>query len=114
MLQKDKERLEKQIRQEIEDLKEKIVSYKEGSKPVALDSAIGRVTRMDAINSKNMSEASLHKAENTLLQLERALDKIGDPDFGLCIECGEEIPFKRLIIMPGSVLCVACASVQQR
>ncbi len=114
MFQEDKERLEKHIRKEIEDLKNKIIFYKEGAKPVALDSAIGRVTRMDAINCKNMSEASLRKAENTLLQLERALDKIGDSDFGLCVKCGEEISFKRLMIMPGSVLCVVCALVQNR
>jgi len=114
MLQENKERLESYIRQEIEDLKEKIVSYKEGAKPVALDSAIGRVTRMDAISSKSISEESLRKAEIVLLQLERALDKIDDPDFGLCMECGEEIPFKRLMIMPGSVLCVACATVRSR
>ena len=110
MLQVDREKLEKYIRQEIEDLKNKIVSYKEGAKPVALDSAIGRVTRMDAINSKSISEESLRKAEIALLKIERALDKIDDPDFGLCMECGEEILFKRLMIMPGSVLCVECAS----
>ena len=114
MLQEDKDKLEQHIRQEIEDLKEKIVSYKEGAKPVALDSAIGRVTRMDAINSKSISEESLRKAEIALFKLERALDKIDGSDFGLCMECGEEIPFKRLMIMPGSVLCVACVAVRSR
>ena len=109
MLNDDKEKLEQYIREEIEALKKNIISYKEGAKPVALDSAIGRVTRMDAINSKSISEESLRKAEIALLKLERALDKIDDPDFGLCMECGEEIPIKRLMIMPGSVLCVECA-----
>ncbi len=105
----DKEKLKKHIIAEIEALKEKIVSYKEGAKPVELDSAIGRVTRMDAINSKSISEESLRKAEISRLKLERALQNIDDPDFGLCVECGELIPFKRLMIMPGSVLCVECA-----
>ena len=114
MLQKEKDKLEQYIRAEIEALKRNIISYKEGAKPVALDSAIGRVTRMDAINSKNISEESLCKAEIALFKLERALDKIDDPDFGLCMECGEEIPIKRLMIMPGSVLCVECAVVRSR
>jgi DnaK suppressor protein len=109
MLQKEKDKLEQYIRAEIEALKRNIISYKEGAKPVALDSAIGRVTRMDAINSKSISEESLCKAEIALLKLECALDKINDSDFGLCLECGEEIPFKRLMIMPGSFLCVVCA-----
>ncbi|MBW1833433.1 MAG: TraR/DksA C4-type zinc finger protein [Deltaproteobacteria bacterium] len=34
---------------------------------------------------------------------------IDDPDFGLCCECEEPIPFARLMIMPESDLCVKCA-----
>jgi len=109
MLKEDKEKLKQHIIAEIKAVKIKIVSYKEGAKPVSLDSPIGRITRMDAINSKSISEESLRKAELTLQKLERALQNIDDPDFGLCVECGEEIPFKRLMIMPGSVLCVECA-----
>jgi len=42
-------------------------------------------------------------------KLERALTMIDDPDFGLCCECEEPIPFARLMIMPESDLCVKCA-----
>jgi DnaK suppressor protein len=41
--------------------------------------------------------------------MERALTMIDDPDFGLCCECEEPIPFARLMIMPESDLCVKCA-----
>jgi DnaK suppressor protein len=41
--------------------------------------------------------------------MERALTMIDDPDFGLCHECEEPIPFARLMIMPESDLCVKCA-----
>ncbi len=109
MTEAEKEKLEKHIREEIETLKQDIVSYKAVSKPVSPDNAIGRLTRMEAINSKSINEASLRQAESTLAGLERALKMIDDPDFGLCTQCGEPIPFKRLMIMPGSLRCVACA-----
>jgi DnaK suppressor protein len=33
----------------------------------------------------------------------------GDPDsFGLCVDCGDEIPPKRLALMPYVELCVEC------
>jgi len=109
MLQGEKEKLESHIRQEIEALKKDIASYKQAARPVPPDNSIGRLTRMEAINSKSVSEASLRQAKNNLLKMERALKVIDDPDFGLCMECGDPIPFKRLMVLPGSVLCVACA-----
>ena len=102
-------KLKNYIEVKIEDLKKQIKSYKDLTQPISPDNAIGRLTRMEAINSKSISEASLRQAKNTLLKMERALKLIDDPDFGLCMECGDPIPFKRLMVMPGSVLCVACA-----
>jgi len=110
MMQEDqREAFEKHLREQIEILKEDIISYKELTKPVAPDSAIGRLTRMEAINSKSINEEALRKARATLSKLERALKLIDDPDFGLCRACEEPIPFKRLMIMPESELCVQCA-----
>ncbi|MFC1591544.1 TraR/DksA family transcriptional regulator [Thermodesulfobacteriota bacterium] len=109
MVPEDREKLRKNIRQELEALKIDMVALKKGARPVAPDNAIGRLTRMEAINSKSISEASLRNAETKRAQLERALGVIDDPDFGLCAECGEPIPVKRLMIMPEAVLCVGCA-----
>jgi len=52
----------------------------------------------------------LRRSLQALKNLERALNNIDDPDFGLCENCDEEIPFARLMIMPETVLCVLCAS----
>jgi len=40
----------------------------------------------------------------------RALQRVRDDDFGLCIDCGGEIPFDRLKIEPPALRCVACES----
>ena len=113
MVQEDKERLRKHIRQELEALKKDIAALKKSSEPVSPDNAIGRITRMEAINSKSISEASLRNAEIKRAKLKRALDMVDDADFGLCAECGESIPFKRLMIMPEAILCVGCAGRRQ-
>lgn len=42
-------------------------------------------------------------------QLERALAKLAEGTYGVCDECGGEIPAGRLGIRPESTLCVACA-----
>lgn len=109
MNESEKKKLEKCIREKIESVKTDILSYTELAKPVSPDSAIGRLTRMEAINSKSINEASLNNAKHTLSRLEKALKLLDDPDFGYCYECEEIIPFARLMILPESVYCVKCA-----
>ena len=100
MEQENKEKLRKHILQEMDLLKNNIIALKKSSKPVAPENAIGRITRMEAINSKSIVEASLHNAEIKLVKLKRSLDMIENPEFGLCTGCGEPIPVKRLMIIP--------------
>jgi len=104
-----REKLKLHVRDKIEGLKEDIAAYKLRTLPVSPDNAIGRISRMEAINDKSIYDAALNKALQTLPKLERLLTMIDDPEFGLCRECEEPIPFGRLMIMPESDLCVHCA-----
>ena len=110
MKAEEKEKLKKHIAEKMKMLKEDIQSYGELVKPVSPDNSIGRLTRMDAINSKNVNEEALRRAKETLHGLERAVREMDDQDFGICESCEEEIPFARLMVMPETVLCVSCAS----
>lgn len=97
------------VKQEIDKTKKLIKTYKELNKPVAPDVAIGRISRMDAINNKSITEASLKQAEDKLKNLEQVLTKIGTRDFGICLKCHKPIPIGRIMIRPESQLCVNCA-----
>lgn len=105
-----KKYFKKKIISEIKTLEAKIKELKELTKPIAPENAIGRVSRMDAINNKSVNEAALRTAEGKLCKLQLALQKVDDKDFGICIRCRQEIPEGRLMIMPESVKCVRCAN----
>jgi len=109
MEEKEKIKLKGRLVEKIETIKTDIAAYKLLTQPIAPDNAIGRLTRMEAINSKSVNEAALRKAEETLSMLERAQAKIDLPDFGLCQECDEPIPAARLLVLPETTLCVHCA-----
>lgn len=79
------------------------------TKPIAPENAIGRLTRMDAINNKSVNEATLRRNRMKLKRLETALNKINSPDFGDCKRCKRAIQPKRLMLMPESTLCIRCA-----
>ena len=109
MNKEDKQDIKKRILEELKKTEELILDYKESTKPISPENAIGRVSRMDAINNKSVVEAALRKAEEKLNKLKLVLDKVNDAEFGLCMRCGNPIPIGRILLMPQSRNCVRCA-----
>lgn len=105
----EKEALKKELLQKKEELEELIIGLKEETRPQGLDSAIGRVSRMDYINNKAVREQGLRKAEQDLKAIKRWLDLYDDESFGRCMRCKNPINPKRLLFLPSSTLCIHCA-----
>ena len=110
MNEPDKEAIRIKIRETIAQLSTKIETLKELTKPIAPENAIGRISRMDAINNKSVNEAALRQSEAKLTRLTLAITRINDADFGLCARCAQAIPIGRLMLLPESRMCVHCAS----
>ncbi|RLD84592.1 MAG: TraR/DksA family transcriptional regulator [Bacteroidetes bacterium] len=107
---KQLEEVKNKIAEEIQKTEKSVTTFKEMTKPIAPDCAIGRISRMDAINNKSVAEAALREAEEKLSKLKYVLTKIDDEGFGLCVKCGKPIPIGRVLLMPQSRHCVHCAS----
>lgn len=105
----EKQVLRKKIEDELKKLFVEIEELKENVKPIAPENAIGRVSRMDAINNRSVNEEALRKAKIRYQALEQALASIGDENFGQCARCGDPIPMGRLLLRPQSRSCVKCA-----
>lgn len=102
--------IKEKIIAEIDKTEKSIIEYKEITKPIAPENAIGRISRMDAINNKSVVEAALRQAEEKLEKLKYMLSQIGEKDFGLCTKCKKPIPIGRILLMPQSRHCVNCAN----
>jgi len=102
--------IKEKIITEIDKTEKSIKEYKEITKPIAPENAIGRVSRMDAINNKSVAEAALRQAEEKLNKLKYVLANIDEDDFGLCAKCKKPIPLGRILLMPQSRHCVNCAN----
>ena len=77
---------------------------------IAPDNAIGRLTRMEAIQAQHITAAGQRQLKTRLQQIRRALEQIEQGNYGPCVRCGDPIPRGRLEIMPETRLCVSCAS----
>lgn len=58
--------------------------------------------------------AALERDVVELRDVERALDRLHTPEFGVCADCGADIPYARLHAQPSAARCVACQNAAER
>ncbi len=84
---------------------------RDSTKAVALDqSSIGRLSRMDAMQSQAMALETKRRREIELTRIDAALERIDEEEYGYCASCEEEINKRRLAVDPANPFCVECAS----
>jgi len=92
------------------ELAEHLESSAGGAAPVDLDEPIGRVSRIDAIQQQSMVRSNRESMRRRLQQVEAALRRFGEDEYGLCAGCGEHVGFPRLEVQPETPLCIGCQS----
>jgi DnaK suppressor protein len=53
-------------------------------------------------------------ARAAIAQIDRALDKLENGDYGVCDKCGKPIGDERLKIAPFATLCIECKRLEER
>ena len=101
------------FRKRLEDLEQEIRedmnANPEDSGVVELDSSIGRLSRMDALQNQQMALELKRRQENQLLRIENAFKRLAKGQYGLCGKCKKPIEKNRLEVFPYTVTCVRCA-----
>lgn len=94
---------------------EEIQRCEESCKPVQLDQqSVGRISRIDAIQSQQMALSHKIRLNDKLSAIKQAIVSIhNDPEYGVCQECGDEIPSNRLAVAPNVKLCIQCIDLQE-
>ena len=62
----------------------------------------------------DLSAESVHRQINELRDIEQALRRIREGEYGECVECGAEIGFQRLLACPTATRCIACQTRQEK
>ncbi len=98
-----------------EELQHLVDLSAEARRTVELDqSRVGRLSRMDALQSQAMSVETNRRRKVELQQIEAALGRIEDGDYGTCLGCGEAIAPRRLALNPTAPVCIDCAQSSGR
>lgn len=70
---------------------------------------VGRLSRMDALQSQAMSVEAKRRREQELRRISAALQRLEDGAYGDCDNCGEPVARQRLEVDPAATLCIGCA-----
>lgn len=114
MTEEEKNELGKKIGTLIEEVRANIAYLTDESKPIPPSVALGRLTRMEAINEKGVNEAMLASERIRLTRLENAMERLTSGNYGLCVRCKKEIPIQRLKAVPEALICVPCADKKKK
>lgn len=109
MTPEEKKALRDSILARIKEIQASLASLEETAKPVEPDVAIGRLTRMDAMQQQKMQEENFKIAKSNILKLQDGLEKLEGDTFGQCHYCKQTIGFERLKALPESYMCIQCA-----
>lgn len=119
--------LSKRLRDMRNEIIDTLQSISDAAQPVELDqNKVGRLSRMDAMQSQKMAQASEHRQRENLRLIEYALKRIEQYDvaeavtdsdlseYGRCLECDEWIAIGRLQADPMTQFCITCAADLER
>jgi DnaK suppressor protein len=103
------DRLRRQLEARAAELREAISAGEGADAPIAPDSSLGRLTRVDALQAQQMAQALIQRNREELARVTRALQRMASGDYGVCPRCGEDIADARLAAVPDALLCRDCA-----
>ena len=90
-----------------DELREMLDNADENTAPVELDQTQqGRLSRMDAMQQQAMADETQRRRHVRLAQIDAALVRLDDGEYGYCVTCGEKINADRLALDPAIALCL--------
>ena len=106
-----------QLKSELLIKKQNLTSLQSQNKKIDLDqddSLKDGIDRADVEESWFTKERMSQHWKLELIQIEFALQKMETTSFGICEECEDEIPVKRLRVRPDATLCLNCQETMEK
>ncbi|HTT22353.1 MAG TPA: TraR/DksA family transcriptional regulator [Candidatus Sulfotelmatobacter sp.] len=75
---------------------------------VAIESVSEECEQMTLAGQRDLALVLVDRTSRRLRDVEAALSRIEEGDFGTCVDCDERIPVKRLTAIPWASRCVRC------
>jgi DnaK suppressor protein len=108
----------KQIRDTLLERRRQIGEDLERGRESGAENADGHSAEMcdvaQSLEQLDRDKSLAEQERRELHAIERALAKMMTGHFGICEDCDEEIPSKRLMVLPYARLCAKCQAMEER
>ena len=102
----DTEHLKQVLLAKREDLREEIARYEENARDSGNTDVGDPIDDVVTSEAKSLALGGTDIAARTLEQVEAALQRIDDGEYGICVDDGEPIEVKRLEAVPWTPYCL--------
>jgi RNA polymerase-binding protein DksA len=107
LINRRREALTREIAANIERTRNDSFDAVAGEAPDAGDEALASLVA-------DTDNAEARRDLRELQALDAALARLGEGTYGICEDCGDDIPLERLRVNPGATRCVRCQSVYEK
>lgn len=114
MNRKEKEKIKKKLHKEKEEILKKLSEFRNEGKEIEPEIAQDPGDRAESTYAKEFLFELSDTERKRLIQIDKALKKVEDDDFGKCESCHKEISAKRLDAIPWTPFCIKCQEKQER
>ena len=70
-----------------------------------------QIETVQLAGQREFAARTMEREAKSLMQIGAALKRIGDGEFGICLECEEPISPKRLAAVPWAAYCLHCQEI---
>jgi DnaK suppressor protein len=81
---------------------------------IAIEQSPDHLDEIQTASDRDLAISQIDRQSNQLRRVRAALRRIRDGAFGICEQCDEDIPAKRLAAIPWASLCVVCQEAAER
>jgi len=75
---------------------------------IAIEPTADQLEDIQRASERDLAIRYIDRGSKQLREARAALHRFREGNFGLCLECEEEIPVKRLTAIPSASLCIHC------
>ena len=75
---------------------------------IVIEKAPDALDEVQLAGERELAIRNLDRDSNMLRQIRRALNRIADGSYGICLHCEDEISPKRVVAVPWTAYCIKC------
>ncbi|MCC6365756.1 MAG: TraR/DksA family transcriptional regulator [Bryobacterales bacterium] len=104
----------KRVEAELRDVRRQLVSLLGLREETKVERTADEMDQIQEAESRELAARNLDSLARQLRLVDEALDRIEEGDYGICVECDEEIGLKRLTAVPWAQRCLRCQEASER